>query len=701
MSATMYRVFRNIFIVLLCSVIPSIAQAQDVSNLYKRVAPTVVYLKHEFYLAPQKVQEVECWERLEELMHIGLLAEYYPVITGSGFFMDTQGKILTNRHVVKVESVPNLRNAAKEYLAEAMNEHWQSFSERELNAMKKDLDQLFDNNEYRLSASVGNEFLGTVTTLAVAAEKSADLALVEITGYTSTPLILREDGTVSSTIVGTDVFSFGYPLGSTIDSSFKERIVTMNRGNISGFRTTELLDIQHSAAISPGNSGGPLLDNRGFVVGINTAGYEAKRANSLYYAVSTEKIRSFLTDTGHGDVLTWNDRYAQILKATYGNMNVNSANEIECPTIVVVSVPENITLSLDGKEIGSGKQVLTLEKRLSTLALTGKNYQRTFTLRHIPEMQSPSMIAPPTSDTLSSVRLTSDPPGATIMIDRNHFGKTPATIMLPPGTYTVQFELEGMAFPVTVVDITDTGPKTVQSFGKTAYPVTFNGIAPVPSAICSFRDGTRVYTQKMTGAVRVPAGQYRLEVTGVAGLEGVEIPVEVREQSLTIDLSGYRKSAPFEIRGLTETTDIWLDGIQFPVSQSSPLLLPIGTHRISLWQKGRQPVISQKITVTEAGDSFMTWQKKAGYDRKRDVYKWTGIILGTAGLAAIGLSSYFGNNDYALENTNSYAEYTDHIETMGHIQNIGIVTTLAAIVPFVLSRMAQKKFTRQMEELEK
>ena len=53
----MNRIVKSFFIVLLCSVIPSITQAQDGSDLYTRVAPTVVYLKHEFYLAPQKVHD--------------------------------------------------------------------------------------------------------------------------------------------------------------------------------------------------------------------------------------------------------------------------------------------------------------------------------------------------------------------------------------------------------------------------------------------------------------------------------------------------------------------------------------------------------------------------------------------------------------------------------------------------------------------
>ena len=66
---------------------------------------------------------------------------------------------------------------------------------------------------------------------------------------------------------GTDVVALGYPLSYTIGEN-----VTMTTGIVSSLRTYEGVDyIQTDAALNPGNSGGPLLNLRGEVVGMNTS----------------------------------------------------------------------------------------------------------------------------------------------------------------------------------------------------------------------------------------------------------------------------------------------------------------------------------------------------------------------------------------------------------------------------------------------
>ena len=58
----------------------------------------------------------------------------------------------------------------------------------------------------------------------------------------------------------------------------------MTKGIISGHRidaVTKNLFIQADAAISPGNSGGPLLDRNGSVIGISVAKFTAKGSEGL------------------------------------------------------------------------------------------------------------------------------------------------------------------------------------------------------------------------------------------------------------------------------------------------------------------------------------------------------------------------------------------------------------------------------------
>lgn len=66
---------------------------------------------------------------------------------------------------------------------------------------------------------------------------------------------------------GADVYAFGFPLSY-------ENTVTLTKGIVSAIRQNvgNQSYIQTDATIHPGNSGGPLVNNRGEVIGINTRG---------------------------------------------------------------------------------------------------------------------------------------------------------------------------------------------------------------------------------------------------------------------------------------------------------------------------------------------------------------------------------------------------------------------------------------------
>ena len=94
--------------------------------------------------------------------------------------------------------------------------------------------------------------------------------------------------------VGTDLGAFGHPLGYAF---------TATRGIMAGITRSEGYPmIQTDTPISPGNSGGPLIDlATGEVVGINTASIGDKRAQNVNFAVMiTEACRvlELLRDDG-------------------------------------------------------------------------------------------------------------------------------------------------------------------------------------------------------------------------------------------------------------------------------------------------------------------------------------------------------------------------------------------------------------------
>jgi len=99
----------------------------------------------------------------------------------------------------------------------------------------------------------------------VSASKERDVALIAVDNIRFPSLHINNFVPES----GEQVYAVGSPLSEELSSS-------VTSGIVSGTRMTDGYEwIQSDTAISPGNSGGPLLDKRGSVVGISTAGYQA------------------------------------------------------------------------------------------------------------------------------------------------------------------------------------------------------------------------------------------------------------------------------------------------------------------------------------------------------------------------------------------------------------------------------------------
>ena len=124
-------------------------------------------------------------------------------------------------------------------------------------------------------------------------DKNNDLALVKINdsrfkGFDSVPYA------VSNRIceVGEDVFVLGYPLTSVMGDEIK-----LTNGIISsrsGFQG-DMATYQISAPVQPGNSGGPLFDSQGNVVGIVNAGIPG--AENVGYAIKTSYLYNLVGST--------------------------------------------------------------------------------------------------------------------------------------------------------------------------------------------------------------------------------------------------------------------------------------------------------------------------------------------------------------------------------------------------------------------
>ncbi len=103
--------------------------------------------------------------------------------------------------------------------------------------------------------------------------------------------------------LASDLYAIGFPaaadLGSDIDpAQTADRnfvLPSVLKGNISRVMTGVWLtnQLQHQTPISPGYSGGPLVDTRGVVVGVSTA--INKEANGISYGVAAQDLARFLS----------------------------------------------------------------------------------------------------------------------------------------------------------------------------------------------------------------------------------------------------------------------------------------------------------------------------------------------------------------------------------------------------------------------
>lgn len=149
--------------------------------------------------------------------------------SGSGFVYSADGYIITNHHVIE--------DATKVTVI------------------------LLDGTQYEAEI-VGSDSL-------------SDIAVLKIDPSEDTPLIPLEIGNSDELVVGESVVAIGCPAGIDFIGTVTDGIVSAINRNVEvtddygNFQKTMTL-IQTNATINHGNSGGPLINNRGQVIGINT-----------------------------------------------------------------------------------------------------------------------------------------------------------------------------------------------------------------------------------------------------------------------------------------------------------------------------------------------------------------------------------------------------------------------------------------------
>ena len=109
--------------------------------------------------------------------------------------------------------------------------------------------------------------------------------------------------------VGEDVFAIGSPRG-IYRNTFTSGVLSRMAYEAVEFDIYRIYNVlQFTAPITGGNSGGPLFDSRGEVIGVNTAGYRGDIAQNINFAVRIDRVSipaagAALMQLPIGDVLT-------------------------------------------------------------------------------------------------------------------------------------------------------------------------------------------------------------------------------------------------------------------------------------------------------------------------------------------------------------------------------------------------------------
>lgn len=208
----------------------------------------------------------------------------YAYGTGTGFLVNNN-TLLTCEHVVSLDTenyidtdgdgVADTEMTTEEYLKSVFG---------------KDYDR--DNVSYEVVVS--NDVTIPVTIKKVSVE--LDFAILTLTEaiYNRTYAPLGDSDTVVKT---QNVYSFGFPGFEWMHEkeTFTSADVSITNGRVikTGYDDT-LNYIESDATLSPGYSGGPLVDDEGNVIGMNQASYDDK----YYYGIAINQVKTILSDLG-------------------------------------------------------------------------------------------------------------------------------------------------------------------------------------------------------------------------------------------------------------------------------------------------------------------------------------------------------------------------------------------------------------------
>ena len=170
-----------------------------------------------------------------------------PTGIGSGFFINPDGHLITNYHVIEKET---------KIVITVFQKKTDGFEKKEFKKVK---------------IEAINPFV--------------DLALLKVQDLNDTKVKFAHFGSIDDITVGERVFAIGTPLG--LERTVTDGVISTKNRAFEG-----LIYIQTNADINPGNSGGPLFNLAGQVIGVTNMGYIF--FGGLGFAIPIDYVKHFI-----------------------------------------------------------------------------------------------------------------------------------------------------------------------------------------------------------------------------------------------------------------------------------------------------------------------------------------------------------------------------------------------------------------------
>jgi S1-C subfamily serine protease len=126
----------------------------------------------------------------------------------------------------------------------------------------------------------------------VATDPGHDLAVLRVKGFKDLPAPIPMDADVEVSETMT-VYAFGFPFGQALSLTKGNPAMTVGKGSVSSIRENEfgqVARIQIDGDLNPGNSGGPVVDPKGRLIGVAVAKVKGTRIGMVIPAASLTKM---------------------------------------------------------------------------------------------------------------------------------------------------------------------------------------------------------------------------------------------------------------------------------------------------------------------------------------------------------------------------------------------------------------------------